>query len=115
MVIPKDGLTDDSSTPARTARLLSMPVITGTHAADAGHMVGHVAKAASLALTIVNTAPADGSVLVDADHVTLDQVKAMAPEGAHVFEEQWYPLERARGPWHTLRAPAKTATGGARQ
>jgi len=115
MVIPKDGLTDDSSTPARTARLLSVPVITGAHAADAGHTVGQVAKAASLALTIVNTAPADGSVLVDADHVTLDQVKAMAPEGAHVFEEQWYPLERARGPWHVLRAPAKAAAGGTRR
>ncbi|WP_374562435.1 S8 family serine peptidase [Ideonella sp.] len=112
IVIPKDGLTDDTSTPAKTARLLSIPVITGAHLADAGH----AAKAAAApALTIVNTAPSDGSVLVDADHATLDQVRARAPEGAKVFEEQWYPLERARGPWHTLRAPARAGAGGTRR
>lgn len=103
IVIPKDGLTDERSSPAKTARLLSAPVITA--AARADHRPA--AKAPALSLTIVNTAPSDGSVLVDADHVTIDEVKAHVPEGALVFEEQWYPLERARGPWQTLRAPAR--------
>ncbi|HEX5684641.1 MAG TPA: S8 family serine peptidase [Ideonella sp.] len=111
IVIPKDGLADETSSPAKTARWLAAPVITTARAAD--HGPAAVAKTGAPALTIVNTAPADGSVLVDADHVTLDEVKARAPEGAKVFEEQWYPLERARGPWQALRAPAK-ASGGAR-
>ena len=106
IVIPKDGLTDERSSPAKTARLLSAPVITGARAADHGP----TSKASGPALTIVNTAPSDGSLLVDADHATLDEVKALAPEGAQVFEEQWYPLERARGPWQTLRAPARAGS-----
>ncbi|MEK8032954.1 S8 family serine peptidase [Ideonella sp. DXS29W] len=119
IVIPKDGLTDDTSSPAKTARLLTAPVIT---AARAGHPAtprsavanagGTVHKQTPPALTIVNTAPSDGSVLLDADHVSLDEVKAWVPEGAQVFEEQWYPLQRARGPWQTLRAPARSARRG---
>ena len=87
IVIPKGGLADESSTPAQTMRLMRLAPAQPP------------AALAPLALKVVNTSPPDGAVLVEADHASITQVKARAPTGAKVFEEQWYALERARGPW----------------
>lgn len=44
---------------------------------------------------VVNRSPADGALLLEPrDHFTLDRLKAQAPQGAKVLEEQWYSLER---------------------
>jgi len=89
IVIPKAGLADAASTPVRTLRLMHLHPSRAAPAAD------------QPALKVVNSSPPDGAVLLAADHASasISQVKARAPAGAKVFEEQWYPLERARGPW----------------
>jgi len=75
-----------------------------------------VVRAADVPGTIVNRSPADGSVLVAGSHVSIDSVKAMAPAGSKVFEEQWYRLQRAR-PWlangAALKAPRASAATSA--
>lgn len=57
---------------------------------------------------VVNRSPADGALLLEPqDHVTLDRLKAQAPQGAKVLEEQWYSLERPARPWSTQSAALK--------
>ncbi len=54
---------------------------------------------------VVNRSPADGALLVEPHgHVTLDRLKAQAPQGAKVLEEQWYALARPARPWSTQGA-----------
>ena len=49
---------------------------------------------------VVNRSPADGALLLEPqDHVTLDRLRAQAPQGTKVLEEQWYSLERPARPW----------------
>lgn len=57
---------------------------------------------------VVNRSPADGALLLEPqDHVTLDRLKAQAPQGTKVLEEQWYSLERPARPWSTQSAALK--------
>lgn len=57
---------------------------------------------------VVNRSPADGALLLEPqDHVTLDSLKAQAPQGAKVIEEQWYSLERPARPWSAQSAALK--------
>jgi subtilisin len=57
---------------------------------------------------VVNRSSADGALLLEPqDHVTLDRLKAQAPQGAKVIEEQWYSLERPARPWSTRSAALK--------
>ena len=57
---------------------------------------------------VVNRSPADGALLLEPqDHITLDRLKAQAPHGAKVLEEQWYSLERPARPWSTRSAALK--------
>lgn len=57
---------------------------------------------------VVNRSPADGALLLEPrDHVTLERLKAEAPHGAKVLEEQWYSLERPARPWSTQGAGPK--------
>lgn len=60
------------------------------------------ATAEKATLTVVNSSPVDGSVLVTANSKSFALVQAQAPEGAKVIEEQWYRLERPARPWHKL-------------
>jgi subtilisin len=56
----------------------------------------------------VNRSPADGALLLEPlDHITLDRLKAQAPQGAKVLEEQWYSLDRPTRPWATQSAALK--------
>jgi len=53
-------------------------------------------------LKLVTSSPADGAVLLDIGHRSIDEVRANAPEGAKLAQEQWYRLERPARPWHKL-------------
>ena len=68
---------------------------------------------AGAALEVVKTSPSDGAVLVQGAK-NMAQVVALAPEGAKVFVEQWYRLERPPArPWRkqstTLKKPKVNA------
>lgn len=53
-------------------------------------------------LRLVTSSPADGAVLLDIGRRSIDDVRASAPDGATLAEEQWYRLERPARPWHKL-------------
>lgn len=62
----------------------------------------------SAPVKVVNRSPADGALLLEPqDPVTLERLKAQAPHGAKVLEEQWYSLERPARPWSTQGAALK--------
>lgn len=66
-----------------------------------------VQQSPALALKVVNSSPADGSVLVEANRVSIEQIKSRTPAGAKVLKEQWYSLQRPAKPWLKLSATLK--------
>jgi minor extracellular protease Epr len=113
IIIPKLGVADEAPTPSQTMRLMRLssgPVAAAAKRARIGSAgvrpVKHV-QPPTMGLKVVNSSPADGAVLVEAKHVTIAQIKARAPAGAKVVEEQWYRLERPTRPWLKLSATLK--------
>lgn len=118
IVIPRPSSQATAPTSLQTMRLMHL----GAHDAPAAAAAkkaapGGTARAARKAapagvraapVKVVNRSPADGALLLEPqDYVTLDQLKAQAPQGAKVLEEQWYSLERPARPWSTRSAALK--------
>lgn len=119
IVIPQQSSPDVAPTSLQTMRLMHLGVQGAAAKAAFEHVVrasasGGPRKAApahrpaSIKLKVVNRSPADGALLLEpAQGVTLDAVKAQAPQGAKVVEEQWYSLERPVHPWSAQSAKRK--------
>jgi subtilisin len=112
IVIPKPSSPAVAPTSLQTMRLMhlrSRGAPTGAaakKAAPAGiTRAAHETAPAAVRATpvkVVNRSPADGALLLaPQDHLTLASLKAKAPQGAKVLEEQWYSLERPPRPWST--------------
>jgi hypothetical protein len=122
MVIPKQGLLDDLSTPTNTVRtlgLLAAPrsTVAAKSAAekDAPGTEVRLSGLAALQIKVVNRSPADGAVLLEAGKASIAQIQARAPEGAKVYEEHWYPLGRVHSPWLRHLASELKRPHGARE
>lgn len=107
IVIPKKQKAARLGTPAQTMQLLRTTAAVVSKASKlAMHKTAGPAskKGATPKFDIVNTAPADGSILVDGKHTTLATLKANTPPGTTIVEEHWYRLERPIQPWLKLSA-----------
>lgn len=104
--------------PRQTQRLLQLLPPRGTAATppptrDAEGPV----TAPRLPVKVVNSSPADGALLLEPQRrLSIEQLKARAPAGTKVIEEQWYRLERPARPWRRqaagLRKPRVRAGQG---
>ena len=118
IVIPRPSTPAVAPTSLQTMRLMHLGPRPPAKAAVAKKAHPAAASRAARAATptvsygapvkVVNRSPADGALLLEPqDHVTLDRLKAQAPQGAKVLEEQWYSLERPARPWSTQSAALK--------
>ena len=82
ILIPKDASLAESGTVPHTLRAVAAAV----RAANAS-------RPSVRGLHVVDRSRPDGAVLVEPGGLTVDDVKAVAPD-MKVFEEQWYELER---------------------
>jgi minor extracellular protease Epr len=109
IVIPGPSPVDVAPSTGATMRLMHLgprPVGRTAAAKKAAAAAPRVARDAATKnflpgpAKVVNRSPADGALLlVPQDHLTLQRLKAQAPPGAKVLEEQWYSLERPARPW----------------
>ena len=118
IVIPRPSTPAVAPTSLQTMRLMHLGPRPPAKAAAAKKAAPAAASRAARAATptvsygapvkVVNRSPADGALLLEPqDHVTLDRLKAQAPLGAKVLEEQWYSLQRPARPWSTQSAALK--------
>lgn len=118
IVIPRPSSAANAPTSLQTMRMMHLgsrpPAKTAAAKKAAASAAVRAAREASpevsieAPLKVVNRSPADGALLLEPDnHVTLDRLKAQAPQGAKVLEEQWYSLERPARPWATQSAALK--------
>jgi minor extracellular protease Epr len=111
IVIPKPTSGTAAPSPLKTMRLMRLgphPVAEAlpNDTSAASTMVRNAALVAPV--RVVNKSPADGALLLEMkSRVTMDRLKAQAPSGTRVFEEQWYSLERPARPWSTQGATLK--------
>ncbi len=113
IVIPRPSSPAVVPTALQTMRLMHL----GTPDAPTSAATKKAARAARKAVPtavhaasvkVVNRSSADGALLLEPqDNFTLDRLKAQAPQGAKVFEEQWYSLERPARPWSKQGASLK--------
>jgi hypothetical protein len=100
IVIPRPSSPTVAPTSVQTMRLMHLGLRATPHAAAAkkAALAGvsratHKAAPAAVrvaSVKVVNRSPADGALLLEPlDHITLDRLKAQAPQGAKVLEEQW--------------------------
>lgn len=117
IVIPGPSPVDVAPSTGATMRLMHLvrrPVGRTAAAKKAAAAAPRVARNAATEnflpgpAKVVNRSPADGALLLEPqDHLTLQRLKAQAPPGAKVLEEQWYSLERPARPWSTQGAALK--------
>lgn len=104
IVIPQPTSREVAPTSLQTMRLMHLEARPAAKAARAPRIAAPKIDAAA-PVKVVKRSPADGALLLEPqDHVTLDRLKAQAPQGTRVFEEQWYSLERPARPWSTQSA-----------
>ena len=111
IVIPRPSSPATAPSSLQTMRLMhlgSRPAAKAAAAKKAAPVGAAPMVAAAAPVKVVNRSPADGALLLEPqDHVTLERLKAQAPQGAKVLEEQWYSLERPARPWSTQSAALK--------
>ncbi len=113
IVIPKRDEAAQDAAPASPARAISVrapapppPRAAAKRAASVRTVLRRAARTLSPAsrIKVVNHSPADGAVLVEAPDASIAALKARAPAGAKIVQEQWYSLERPARPWLKLSA-----------
>ena len=99
ILIPKDASLAESGAVPHTLRAVAAAV----RAANAS-------RPTVRGLHVVDRSRPDGAVLVEPGGLTVDDVKAVAPD-MKVFEEQWYELERFDLMLPRLARPPSNASG----
>ncbi|WP_395321880.1 S8 family peptidase [Variovorax sp. UC74_104] len=106
IVVPGPSSPSVAPTPLRTMRLMRLDLRGGSPVGAAVRNGARPTRKTVRATVrpetfkVVSRSPADGALLLQPqDHFTLGQLKAHAPEGTKVLEEQWYSLERPARPW----------------
>jgi subtilisin len=98
--------------PARAGKNAPAPAVTLRRLqAAAAEKRPAVPRMTPSTLKLVTSSPADGAVLLDIGRRSIDEVRASAPDGATLAEEQWYRLERPARPWHKLSEHLKPRPG----
>ena len=115
IVIPRHSSPGAATTEGLSVSRMAVARLAGRMAAGTPAAAARATrKAGSLVTTpapvkVVNRSPADGALLLEPrDHVSIDRIKAQAPQGTKVLEEQWYSLDRPARPWATRSATLKT-------